>query len=182
MEKAGPVQFVTPARRVRSRMSGLTRGGILPGCDVAQNLLVRMASPRLGRTGAFPDSGRGDRVRVLVVSHLFPTPTDPTSGIFVLEQMRGLRQRGVEVDIISPRPWAPRILSFWSRVRKHLGTSRHSIVDGFDVEYPRVPELPGARLLAIYGVFYYLQCRRLIRRRLGAKHYDLIHAHMVIPD
>jgi len=121
-------------------------------------------------------------VRVLVVSHLFPTPTDPTSGIFVLEQMRGLRQRGVEVDVISPRPWAPRILSFWSRVRKHLGTSRHSIVDGFDVEYPRVPELPGARLLAIYGVFYYLQCRRLIRRRLGAKHYDLIHAHMVIPD
>ena len=117
-----------------------------------------------------------------MVSHLFPTPTDPTSGIFVLEQMRGLRKLGVEVDVISPRPWAPKILSFWSRVRKHLGTPRHAVVDGFNVEYPRVPEFPGARLLVIYGLFYYLQCRRLIRRRLRVKQYDLLHAHMIIPD
>jgi teichuronic acid biosynthesis glycosyltransferase TuaC len=39
-------------------------------------------------------------MRVLAVTNMLPTPETPTAGTFVAEQIKGLRELGVEVDVI----------------------------------------------------------------------------------
>src|SRR5207253_6489394 len=53
--------------------------------------------------------------------------------------------------------------------------------DGFSVEYPRVPMLPGGKFLYLSGLVYYLWCRRLLRTVLAQTRIDLIHAHYIVP-
>jgi glycosyltransferase involved in cell wall biosynthesis len=121
-------------------------------------------------------------VRILVISHLFPNRLDPTSGIFVLEQLRALRELGVEATVIVPTPWIPKPLRFLRRAQKYNGIPSRSQIDGFTVEYPRVPALPASYLFVLYGFFYYARCRYLLRSYIKDGSYDLIHAHMVMPD
>lgn len=121
-------------------------------------------------------------MKVLILSHLFPNFRDPTSGIFVLEQLKTLRRLGVEATVIAPVPWAPRPLRFWARVRKYQGIPSRETLEGFEVERPAVPMFPGGRLFFLYGLFYYLRCRSLVRRFLSTGAFDLIHAHTIMPD
>jgi glycosyltransferase involved in cell wall biosynthesis len=121
-------------------------------------------------------------MRVLVLSHMFPTPMAPYAGIFVLEQMRALRNLGVELVAIAPRPWIPAILKFVPRFSKFNVIPRRASVHGFSVYYPRVLELPGGRLFYLYGLFYYIGCFRLVRKLANEGKINLIHAHTIMPD
>jgi teichuronic acid biosynthesis glycosyltransferase TuaC len=121
-------------------------------------------------------------MNILVISHLFPTPTDPTSGIFVLEQLRALRKRGVEATVIVPTPWVPRPLRFLRRAQRYNAIPLRSQIDGFTVEYPRVFALPASFLFSWYGLFWYLTCRNLVRFYAKRGACELIHAHMAMPD
>ncbi len=122
-------------------------------------------------------------MKAIVVSKWFPTPYHPGSGVFVLEQIKALRRLGVEVVlVIAPTPWAPRWLRFLPRVRKYKGIPFRSEQERFKVEHPRVLNLPGDRLFFLYGLFFYLRCRRVIRKLLKEESADLIHAHTIMPD
>jgi hypothetical protein len=46
-------------------------------------------------------------MKVLVVSHLYPTDSNPSSGIFVQEQVQELYGMGHSVYVISPTPYVP---------------------------------------------------------------------------
>jgi len=121
-------------------------------------------------------------MRVLVLSHMFPSPANAIAGIFVLEQMKALRELGVEIFVVTPTPWAPPILGFLPRVRKYSTIPRRDNLQGFPVEYPRVLCLPRGRLFYLYGVSYYLGCLRLIRRLVNEHKIQVIHAHTIMPD
>jgi teichuronic acid biosynthesis glycosyltransferase TuaC len=121
-------------------------------------------------------------MRVLFLSHMFPSPANAISGIFVLEQMKALRELGVEIFVVTPTPWAPPILRFLPRVQKYSTIPRRDNLQGFPTEYPRVLCLPGSRLFYLYGVFYYLGCLRLVRRLVNEHKIQVIHAHTIMPD
>jgi len=121
-------------------------------------------------------------MRVLVISHLFPNACDPIAGIFVLEQVKALRKRGVEVIVLSPIPWAPRLLAFMPRVRKYHRIPRNSEVAGIPVHYVPALAFPAGRLFFLYGFFFYLACWRLARKYLTDTGIDMIHAHTIMPD
>lgn len=121
-------------------------------------------------------------MRVLFLSHMFPSPANPSGGIFVLEQMKALRDLGVEIFVVTPTPWAPPILGFLPRVQKYSTIPQRDNLQGFPVEYPRVLCVPGGRLFHLYGVFYYLGCLRLVRRLVNAHKIQVIHAHTIMPD
>jgi teichuronic acid biosynthesis glycosyltransferase TuaC len=122
------------------------------------------------------------RMRVLVLSHMFPNPLEPYAGIFVLEQMRALRQLGVDIIAIAPKPWIPSILHFVPRFGKFRVIPPRANVQGFRVEYPRVLEFPGGRFFYLYGLFYFIRCFRLVRQLVSEGKIDLIHAHTIMPD
>ena len=110
---------------------------------------------------------------------MYPSPVSWTAGIFVHEQARALVELGHDVRVVSPKAWAPPLLPRWKSFRDVAGVDT---VDGIPVLYPRKLTLPGARLghrnsdamsFAISGPL------RRIRRRWS---FDVIHAHMVVPD
>lgn len=122
-------------------------------------------------------------MRVLILSHLFPSRRDAAAGMFVLQQAKRLRAAGIDTVVISPTPWAPRIMAWHPSVRKHMVVPRYATVDGFDVEHPRVPSLPKNRGFSVEGFSYYLFCRGLVRKHMLERGgFDLIHAHTIMPD
>jgi teichuronic acid biosynthesis glycosyltransferase TuaC len=118
-------------------------------------------------------------VRILVLSHLYPSPADPTAGTFVHEQAGALIELGHDVRVVSPKGFAPPLWKRWERYRDVPGVDR---VDGVPVLYPRKVTLPGGRL----GHWNAESMRFAIAGPLTRIHrrwpFDVIHAHMLVPD
>lgn len=114
-----------------------------------------------------------------MVSHMYPSPVNPTGGIFVHEQVKALRDRGHDVRVVSPKGWAPPGLGRWSSYRDVVAEDE---VDGVTVNYPRKLTLPGGRLGHRNADAFLLGIRRTVRRIHAEWPIDVIHAHMMVPD
>jgi teichuronic acid biosynthesis glycosyltransferase TuaC len=114
-----------------------------------------------------------------MVSHMYPSAVNRTAGIFVHEQVRALRDLGHDVRVISPTGWAPPGLARWSRHREVPGVER---VDGVPVLHPRKLTLPRALLGTRNAEAMLVALRGPMRRIRGRWPYDVVHAHMLVPD
>jgi hypothetical protein len=118
-------------------------------------------------------------MRILVLSHLYPSPADPTAGTFVHEQATALTDLGHDVRVVSPTGIAPPFHPRWAGHRQVPGVDRH---DGIPVLYPRKITLPGGRLGAWNAESMRAAVRGPLARIRRRWPYDLIHAHMLVPD
>jgi teichuronic acid biosynthesis glycosyltransferase TuaC len=118
-------------------------------------------------------------VRVLVVSHLYPSP-GMERHLFVHAQILALRELGVEARVLSPTPWVPRVLRRDERQQQRAQKPRRAVRDGVVAEYPRVVQPPRRLLFDRLGDLAYHGVRRLPSLRGGG--YDLLHAHQALPD
>jgi teichuronic acid biosynthesis glycosyltransferase TuaC len=114
-----------------------------------------------------------------MLSHMYPSAVNPTAGIFVHEQVRALAGLGHDVRVVSPKGWAPPGLSRWSAYREVPGVDR---VDGVPVLYPRKLTLPAARLGHRNADAMRWAIARPLRRVHDRWPFDVIHAHMLVPD
>jgi teichuronic acid biosynthesis glycosyltransferase TuaC len=119
-------------------------------------------------------------VKVLVVSHLYPSP-GVERHLFVHEQARALKELGVESQVLSPTPYAPRWL-WWDAKQKRRGQKpARAERDGIVAWYPRFVQPPRRLLFERLGDLAYLNVRRRLPA-LRAAGFDLIHAHQALPD
>lgn len=118
-------------------------------------------------------------MRVLFVSHLYPSP-GVERHLFVHEQILALRELGVAARVLSPTPWVPRILWRDPRQKRRGKKPRQAVRDGIPAEYPRVLQPPRRLLFDRLGDLAYYGVRRLPSLRSGG--YDLLHAHQALPD
>ncbi len=118
-------------------------------------------------------------MKILVLSHLYPSPADPTAGTFVHEQVTALRDLGHDVRVVSPKGIAPPFMKRWARFRDVPGTAVH---DGVPVLYPRKVTLPGGRLGHWNGESMRLSITGPLRRVHARWPFDVVHAHMLVPD
>jgi teichuronic acid biosynthesis glycosyltransferase TuaC len=114
-----------------------------------------------------------------MLSHMYPSAVNWTAGIFVHEQVRALARRGHDVRVVSPTGWAPPLLPRWRAVREVPGVD---VVQGVPVLHPRKLSLPGGRLGARNGDAMLLSIARPLRRVHERWPFDVIHAHMLVPD
>ena len=120
-------------------------------------------------------------MKVLVVSHLYPSPTDDRSR-FVHDQVLALREAGVEARVVCPTGYVPRLVRHLDpRLRRRAQRPRNAVIDGVQVEYPRVALLPGRLLFQHSGELVYASLRRH-RAAWQAERFDLVHAHQAMPD
>jgi glycosyltransferase involved in cell wall biosynthesis len=119
-------------------------------------------------------------VKVLVVSHLYPSPARAGSH-FVHEQVLALRGLGLAPSVISPTGFAPRPLRVNDRLRARGATPAAATIDGIEVRYPRVLLLPRRLFMQRSGDLFYRGLRPLVPA-LRAEGFDLIHAHQALPD
>ncbi len=110
-------------------------------------------------------------MRALVISTVFPDPTYPTHGIFVLERVRWLA-RLAEVRVIAPVPW-------FRRLRRRVpGKEERSGLAVWHPGFFYVPKL----FKVLDGFFLFLSIlptALLLRRRFD---FDLIDAHFAYPE
>ena len=80
------------------------------------------------------------KLRVLVITTMFPNPALPNFGIFVARRLRAASTLA-DLDIMSPVPWFP----FGTRLKRyrHRGLiPERSEVLGLTVHYPRYLSIP----------------------------------------
>ena len=118
-------------------------------------------------------------MNVLIVSHLYPYP-GVNRHLFVHAQSLALRRLGVQLRVISPTPYAPRVLWFNARLRRRGGKPQRAVRDGITTDYPRFPQPPRHILFDRLGDVAYRRLRRLPWIADGG--FDLIHAHQALPD
>jgi glycosyltransferase involved in cell wall biosynthesis len=122
---------------------------------------------------------KGD-LNVLVVSRLYPHPTDPVLGVFVEEEAVAL-SRSCQVKVVSPVPWFPPLKAFqrWYPYSQLPSRERRR---GVEVLRPRVLFLPRNFLFGLFGYSLYLSLRRWASEIERDFPVDVIHAHTVYPD
>ncbi len=123
-----------------------------------------------------------DTLRLLVLSHMYPSRIDEGNGIFSHRHVQALREEGVELRVMSPLPWAPRLLWFRENWRHYGQMPRHEIWEGSAVE--RVPylELPSKVYRPWAGYFMARALRPALERLYKTFPFNLIHSHTVTPD
>jgi teichuronic acid biosynthesis glycosyltransferase TuaC len=128
------------------------------------------------------ESASSGRLRVVLFSNLFPTPSDPTRGIFNFQLAREL-QKLCDVTVVCPLPWFPR-LSFFRRFTHWYSFAevpRRYTIGGIEVlspKYPMLPKVSGA----IHAWLLALGARKtLVRLHLDGR-CDIINAHWLYPD
>ena len=122
-------------------------------------------------------------MKVLIISHMYPSSFNEIAGIFVHEQVRALMENGVEIQVVSPIPWTPFPINHMRHKWKKISqVPSRSVWEGVPVWYPRYVAFPRAWLFAGSGKRMYRGIRQLVRKIRREFPFDLIHAHVALPD
>ena len=122
-------------------------------------------------------------MKVLVVSHLYPSTANEVAGIFVHDQVRALVKQGVEVMVVSPVPWAGFPVRYLGpKWKAYSRVPFEQTWEGIKVYYPRYLVFPRAKFFASSGWRLYYGIRRVVEQIYDEFPFDLIHAHVAMPD
>ena len=122
-------------------------------------------------------------MKVLVISHMYPSSFNEISGIFVHEQVKALVSKGVEVQVVSPVPWTPFPINYLSsKWKKYSAVPEKTVYEGINIWYSRYLTFPRACFFASSGQRMYLGIKDVVSKIYQKFQFDLIHAHVALPD
>ena len=118
-------------------------------------------------------------MRLLLITNVFPNPTQPTRGTFNLEMTRALCRLGHEIDVVAPvscfEEWRAR------RMGRRIGPQRQERMHGMHVYYPRSYYTPKV-LRSCYGWFLWHSIRSTVLAVVKANQPDIVIAYWAHPD
>ncbi len=115
--------------------------------------------------------------RVLAAATNHPDPVNPYYGLFNARSIAALTDRDVEVDVVTPRPFAPPIGPY-SEFSEIGTTSQH---DGYEVHHPRFfYGLPKRLFYGLSGRSYAKRVPRYVEQSFEVP--DVVHAYHLYPD
>ena len=121
------------------------------------------------------------KLKVLILSFLFPNPVQPNYGIFVYNRIQALQEFG-DIRVIAPLQWYP----FRDRLRPELaGISRVGRVENLgslEAHYPRFPIVP--RYMKWFdAISYFFAVLPVVRQlKKSSFDFDLVDVHWTYPD
>ena len=122
-------------------------------------------------------------MKVLNISHLYPLHYDPLLGIAMHKQIKATMMRINGGMVVCPIPWARFPVRYLtSKWKAYSEVPDHETVDGVEVLHPRYVVFPRALLLESSGFRLYHGIRKTVQRIYEDSPFDLIHAHMTMPD
>jgi teichuronic acid biosynthesis glycosyltransferase TuaC len=122
-------------------------------------------------------------MKVLIISHMYPSSFNKVSGIFVHELAKALVKQNIEVRVVSPVPWSSFPINYFSS--KWMAYSKipyYTEIEGIQVYYPRYLVLPHSMLFFSSGSRMYKGIKRTIEEIYNNFKFDLIHANVALPD
>lgn len=122
-------------------------------------------------------------MKILVISHMYPSTFNEVNGIFVHQQVEELRGQGCEVKMISPVPWTPFPINYISKKwKKYSEIPEKMIWEGIEVYYPRFLLFPKALFFASSGNRMYKGINDTVDGIYKDFKFDVIHSHVGLPD
>ena len=122
-------------------------------------------------------------MKVLVISHMYPSRFNEIGGIFVHEQVKALVAKGIKVQVVSPVPWTPFPINYLSsKWKKYSAVPEKTVYEGINIWYPRYLTFPRAWFFASSGQRMYLGIKDVVAKIYKEFQFDLIHAHVALPD
>ncbi|MFK5948631.1 MAG: glycosyltransferase [Methylococcales bacterium] len=121
-------------------------------------------------------------MNILLVTNLFPTPTDPERGVFTLQLVKRLKKI-CNVTVVCPLPYFPKISLFkkldkWYQFALVPGEYEIEGVKVYSPKYPLIPKLSEAK----HAYFMSLGLKSCIRRLNDEIKFDVINSQWLFPD
>lgn len=122
-------------------------------------------------------------MKILIISHMYPSTFNEVGGIFVHQQAQELQRQGCEIKVVSPIPWTPFLIKHFSKKwKKYSEVPVRMTWDGIDVWYTRYLSFPKSMFLASSGQRMYRGIKDAVAKIYQEFRFDLIHAHVALPD
>jgi teichuronic acid biosynthesis glycosyltransferase TuaC len=126
------------------------------------------------------------KLKVLYVSRIYPNEFNDNGRVFH-SQAKELLKQGVEVKVISPIPFTPKLLKSRKKLWKEYSMlPKKKNYDGIDVYYPRYIKIPNSILLKPLRILSERSIVSSVMRAINYHLYDykfeLVHCHMTYPD
>lgn len=122
-------------------------------------------------------------MKVLIISHMYPSTFNEVGGVFVHQEAQELQKQGCEVKVVSPVPWSPFSVKYFSKKwKKYSEVPVRMTWDGIDVWYPRYLSFPRACFFSSSGQRMYRGIKNVVAKVYQEFRFDLIHAHVALPD
>lgn len=122
-------------------------------------------------------------MKVLIISHMYPSTFNEVGGIFVHQQVQELQRQGCEIKVVSPIPWTPfPIKHFSKKWKKYSEVPFRMTWDGIDAWYPRYFSFPKSWFFSSSGQRMYRGIKNVVEKIYQEFRFDLIHAHVALPD
>jgi glycosyltransferase involved in cell wall biosynthesis len=121
-------------------------------------------------------------LKILHISHLFPYYEGDLNGIAVQALIKPLLRMGVQMQMICPVRYVPRLVARFSpELRGFCRAPRSSVViEGIKTHYVRYLHCGSRRFLTVKGMAAAID--RYARARLDISSFDVIHTHKSLPD
>lgn len=122
-----------------------------------------------------------NRIKVVIITNLYPNPAEPLRGVFVESMVRELKEK-CDLTVISPLPWFPKVgvLKRFSKWHTYSLVGDSSEREGMKIYYPKFIAIP--KMGAVHSIFMFMAILPLVKRLHQQRAIDLINAHWVFPD
>lgn len=123
------------------------------------------------------------RIKILVLTHTFPTKYNPIASIFLLNQLIELKKY-CDIKVLFPHGYVPKIKLF-NPYHRFSSVPLHEYIDGIEVYHPKYFMIPrivfGLRFLNIYlsieSIFSYWASKKIADKIAEEWNPDIIHMH-----
>ncbi len=109
-------------------------------------------------------------MKVLVLSSLFPSSASPNSGIFIKEQLKGIKKLCSVIGIVSPKPWL-------SKIKDNPKEEDWGDIKIFRPRFFMIPKIT----VYLNGFFYFISVYLFLRRMKELTNFDILHVHFAYP-
>jgi len=129
-----------------------------------------------------------NKIRVLVITHMFPTRYNPVAATFIFNQIKALKKY-CEIKVLFPYLYSPKI-KFLNPYFKYSNIPKIERIDGIEVHHPRHVMFPRIFFipkflnffLAVESFFSYLASKKTLDRMMQKWNPDIIHLHGVLDE
>src|SRR4030042_862203 len=122
------------------------------------------------------------KLRVLIISHLFPSEEIKFAGVFISRQGQYLAKYGIECDFLVPRPWAPWPLYLLSRWRKYGPANPLSGPKELQAKLVKYIRPPGLWFRRFEHKLMYIALKSNVMRRHRKNPFDLVLGVSMFPE
>lgn len=114
---------------------------------------------------------------------MYPSTFNEIAGIFVYQQVKELQKQGCEVKVVSPVPWTPFPIKYFSKKwKRYSDIPLKDNWEGIEVFYPRYVDFPKALFFASSGKRMYRGVKKIVGEIYKDFKFDIIHSHVALPD